>query len=183
MNIQILFDGASEEEKNLLNYLKTLPLKFEELDLSNKNSALTFSAQKCDALLILISETNKTQLGKVKKMLEYLSFDLKRKPAGIISYGKSNSSKNIDDLKLTLLEMEIFPISEKVRIIKDENNYQENGNVYAFLEQLNWWGKTMRNERVNKKLNVRIKTVPQDPSSLQNNDTLDSFISSSFWKN
>src|SRR5690242_9303279 len=149
MSSKLLYDSRVLEERRIAEYIKSLENNFNFIDLSKKEVAFT-KLSKADSFFILVSEGNNNS--ETKSFLGYALDEVKRKAAGIISYSKDSKYqvKNVDEFKLFLVDLEIFPIKEKIRLIVEGRGIAENGDIKKMIRELSWWGKALRGERTKK---------------------------------
>lgn len=115
---------------------------------------------EADGYIIVTPEYNHGYPSSLKNALDYPYFEWNKKPVGFISYGGFvGGSRAVEQLRLVAIELQMAPIREGIHFIHGYNLYDENGkltdpsydkHVGAFLDQLIWWTKALKQAREEK---------------------------------
>ncbi len=183
MKISIVYNGAQEKEKKIVNYLRRLELKADFLDISNQNLRVIKEATRSDSFLFLLPEEGENK--ELMSFLKYSNEEIRKKPTGIISYSNHlNFNKEaLDSFTLSLLSIQAFPVKINVRMIISPSGILENGDLDKLLKEIKWWSKVLKAEKLNSKLTVRIKKTNNEDFSIQNADNIDLLLGTNYWKN
>jgi NAD(P)H-dependent FMN reductase len=107
----------------------------------------------------LVAEYNRTIPAALKNALDYAYPEWIKKPAAFVGYGSVGAARAIEHLRLICVELQMAPMRNGVHIQggdfmavwqqgkkMEELTYLEPG-VKDMLDQLAWWGTTLKGPR------------------------------------
>ena len=109
-----------------------------------------------DGYLMVTPEYNHSVPGALKNALDYLDFQLAKKPVAIVSYGSVGGARAAEHLKGILIEVKAAVVPEAVAIIGAANLIDEHGRytgdpgqgpaavLPGVLHELAWWTATLK---------------------------------------
>jgi NAD(P)H-dependent FMN reductase len=112
-----------------------------------------------DGYVFLVAEYNRTIPAALKNALDYAYPEWIKKPAAFVGYGSVGAARAIEHLRLICVELQMAPMRNGVHIQggdfmavwqqgkkMEELTYLEPG-VNDMLDQLAWWGTTLKGPR------------------------------------
>ncbi|RYF47139.1 MAG: NAD(P)H-dependent oxidoreductase [Cytophagaceae bacterium] len=112
-----------------------------------------------DGYVFLVAEYNRTIPAALKNALDYAYPEWIKKPAAFVGYGSVGAARAIEHLRLICVELQMAPMRNGVHIQggdfmavwqqgkkMEELTYLEPG-VKDMLDQLAWWGTTLKGPR------------------------------------
>jgi NAD(P)H-dependent FMN reductase len=111
---------------------------------------------EADGYVIVTPEYNHSIPGILKDALDFLDFQIAKKPAAIVSYGTVGGARAAEQLKLVLVEAKAAVVPEAVAIIGAQGVIDEAGNYVSTasygpreqlattLTELEWWAATLK---------------------------------------
>jgi NAD(P)H-dependent FMN reductase len=118
-----------------------------------------------EALIIVTPEYNHAPPGVLKNAIDYVDWQLSKKPIAFVGQGTVGGARAIEQLKLIVSEAKGLPIPESVTFMKlrdsisedgvldDEIKNQQYGPLTALqnlLKELNWYANALTSARLNK---------------------------------
>jgi len=109
-----------------------------------------------DAYIIVAPEYNHGSPAVLKNALDYPYSEWNKKPVGFVSYGGVGGARSVEQLRQTVIELQMAPIRNSVNIMGVWQAFDEKGQpkdpklndfAGAFLDQLIWWGKALKQAR------------------------------------
>lgn len=129
------FETIQPEIIDLINY----PMPFFDEPISpryNQNRSIDIRAQRFlkklsefDAYIFVTPEYNHSISGVLKNALDYVTFEMKRKPTAIVSHGTVGGARAAMHLKEILSESLTVPIQNSVALPKMSEAIDEEGNL------------------------------------------------------
>lgn len=116
---------------------------------------------KMNGFIIITSEYNHGIPAVLKNALDWLYLEWNRKPVGFVSYapGSDGGVRGIEQLRQNVIELQMAPMREAVRIGHVLDTIDEDGNLLQghandklaiAVEELLWWTKALVNARNNR---------------------------------
>jgi NAD(P)H-dependent FMN reductase len=114
-----------------------------------------------DAFVFVTGEYNHSIPASLKNALDYVYAEWNRIPAAFVAYGNAGGARGVEQLRLILVELQVAPLRSAVHIVRTEFvEMLMNGKTFAdfphleqaadlMLDDLTWWGRTLRAGRVN----------------------------------
>jgi NAD(P)H-dependent FMN reductase len=114
---------------------------------------------QADGYIIITPEYNHSISGALKNAIDYLDFQIQKKPVAIVSYGTVGGARAAEHLKVVLIESKAGIVPEAVALIGPNDALDENGKLNATLavspygpnkalettlNELAWWTKTLK---------------------------------------
>jgi NAD(P)H-dependent FMN reductase len=157
---QIKDTGMEYELVDLLDY--DLPLLDEPVSASqhqySKDHTKKWAAKidSFDGYIWVTAEYNHGVPGALKNAIDYLNFEWRKKPVGILSYGTVGGVRAAEHLKQTAGEVYMHDIRHGLYVLAPWAALDEKGNVKpenfigdikAFTEELTWWTEALKKAR------------------------------------
>ncbi|GGC05038.1 FMN reductase [Marinobacterium zhoushanense] len=110
------------------------------------------SVERADAYLFVCPEYNHGYSAVLKNALDYVYAEWNRKPASIISYGGAMGARAVEQLRLSLIALQVAPVPNAVHIAgvhKKIDHGAFNGDdrdtaqLQRSLDELAWWGNAL----------------------------------------
>lgn len=128
---------------------------------SKRPEVLRWAAKvrELDGFVFVNGEYNHGVPAALKNAVDYLYAEWNRKPAGFVSYGNAGGARGIEQLRLTLIELQVAPIRSAVHIARSEfMDILVHGKqledfphlaqtAEAMLADLVWWAKALKTPR------------------------------------
>jgi NAD(P)H-dependent FMN reductase len=116
---------------------------------------------QADGYVIVTPEYNHSIPGVLKDALDYLDYQMVKKPVAIVSYGSVGGARAAEHLKDIVIESKAAVVPEAIALMSPTDNLSEDGtfvgdasNPYGpdkqivnVLTELSWWTKTLKNGR------------------------------------
>jgi NAD(P)H-dependent FMN reductase len=95
----------------------------------------------------------------LKNALDYLYPEWNRKPAAFVAYGNAGGARGVEQLRLTLVELQMAPLRSAVHLVRSEfMDVLLNKKTFAdfphleqmaetMLDDLAWWARALRAAR------------------------------------
>ena len=100
---------------------------------------------RADGYIFVTPEYNHSIPGSLKDAIDYTDFQLAKKPAAIVSYGTVGGARAAEQLKLILIEAKAAIVPEAVAILDPTGHLDgSNRNLERTLQELGWWGQTLK---------------------------------------
>ena len=136
------FDSIDSEIVDLKDY----PMSFFDEPISpryNPNRQIDVRAQRFlnkiaefDAYIFVTPEYNHSISGVLKNAIDYITFEMKRKPSAIVSHGTVGGARAAMHLKEILSESLTVPIQNSVALPRMSEAIDENGELEENLKSL-----------------------------------------------
>jgi NAD(P)H-dependent FMN reductase len=110
-----------------------------------------------DAFIFITGEYNRSIPAVLKNALDHVYAEFNRKPAAFVAYGSAGGARAIEQLRLMLIELQVAPLRNAVHITGRAEfiDILMNGKAFsdfphleqaaeAMLDDLIWWGTTLR---------------------------------------
>lgn len=111
----------------------------------------------CDAFAVVTPEYNHGYPPSLKNALDHVYAGWNGKPVGFVSYGGSSGGvRAVEQLRLVAVELQLAPVRDEVNIPFIGRALDDHGaprdlhhaaRAEALLDQLVWWGETLREGR------------------------------------
>ncbi len=111
---------------------------------------------EADGLIIVTPEYNHAIPGALKNAIDYVDYQLAKKPVAIVSYGTVGGARAAEMLKPILIESKAAVVPEAVAILGARDNFDESGRylgdpdaygphqaLATTLTELAWWTATL----------------------------------------
>lgn len=119
---------------------------------------------EADGYVIVTPEYNHSIPGVLKNALDYVAFEMVKKPVAIVSYGTVGGARAAEHLKGIINEIKAVPVPEAVALHGPGEVLAEDGTfggdtsspwnadslLGSVLEELNWWSKALAAGRAQK---------------------------------
>lgn len=139
-------------------YDEALPPKMLEGKFADENvRKWTAKVAEADGYMILTPEYNHGYPAVLKTALDYPYDEWNNKPVGFVSWGGVGGARVVEQLRQVAIELQMAPIRNAVHIpmnvYMDAVQGKENpfapleGNAKAFLDQLVWWMRVLKEGR------------------------------------
>jgi NAD(P)H-dependent FMN reductase len=113
---------------------------------------------EADGYVVITPEYNHSIPGVLKDAIDYLDFQLAKKPVAIVSYGTVGGARAAEQLKLVIIEAKAAVVPEAIALIGAPSSLDEDGNFVGdttspygpdkqlnnVLSELAWWTKTLK---------------------------------------
>ncbi len=114
---------------------------------------------QADGYVFVTPEYNHSISGALKNAIDYLDYQLAKKPAAIVSYGTVGGARSAEHLKAVLIETKAAIVPEAVALMDFSNVLDKDGNLDAevaakpygpaaalktTLNELSWWTRTLK---------------------------------------
>jgi NAD(P)H-dependent FMN reductase len=119
----------------------------------------TAAIGESNGFIIVTPEYNFGPPGVLKNALDWVYPEWNRKPASFISYGGAGGARSVQQLRLTLIELQMVPLRFAVHIPREvllahfQGGDVEEGlaglaaSAKAMIDELLWWTDTLRSAR------------------------------------
>jgi NAD(P)H-dependent FMN reductase len=108
---------------------------------------------QADGYVIVTPEYNHSIPGVLKDALDYLDYQMVKKPVAIVSYGSVGGARAAEHLKDIVIESKAAVVPEAIALMSPTDNLSEDGTfvgdkqIVNVLTELSWWTKTLKNGR------------------------------------
>ena len=111
--------------------------------------------READGFIFCTPEYNHGYPAVLKNAIDYVYFVWGRKAAAFVSWGGTGGTRDVEQLRLVAVEVDMVPLRWAVHIqnpwfiqdiagiATDQNNHAAN----ALLDHLTWWAKALKNAR------------------------------------
>ncbi len=127
----------------------------------NNEVVITWAVKikEADGFLVVTPEYNHGYPAVLKNALDSVYIEWAHKPIGFLSYGTVGGARSVEQLRNVAVELQMVPTRNSVNIAAHWKLQDEQGNIkeHAFdefkkdadilLEELIWWGKTLKPAR------------------------------------
>ncbi len=92
-----------------------------------------------DGFVIITPEYNHGMPAVLKNAIDYVAFELQRKPVAVVSHGSTGGARATSDLKIVISESRGIVIPSNIAITKRVAElFDEDGNIYRQFEDMGW---------------------------------------------